>query len=177
MTLERVSNLCGNIAELAPRGNRGHDITINGVKISLKTQGDTGIREDKLHISKFMELGKGEWGDAIEHLEGLREQFLKHLASYERIFSLRCLSRKVDRWHYELVEIPKQLLEEASMGSLRLLLTSQQNPKPGYCDVKDLGSRLKFQLYFDGGTERKLQIRNLSKGYCIVHAEWIFTIQ
>ncbi len=33
-----------------------------------------------------------------------------------------------------------------------------------------------FQLYFDGGTERKLQIKHLLKSLCVVHAEWKFDI-
>ncbi|MCB0177779.1 MAG: restriction endonuclease [Anaerolineae bacterium] len=175
--LERVSNLCRNFAQLAPRGNPGHDITINGVKISLKTQADINIRVKKLHISKFMELGKGEWSDSVENLEGLRKQFLAHLEAYERIFSLRCLSKKPEKWHYELVEIPKSLLDEARNGNLRIVGKSSQTPKPGYCDVTDETGELKFQLYFDGGTERKLQIKNLLKNYCIVHANWIFSTE
>jgi len=124
-----------------------------------------------------MELGKGEWSNSIEHLEGLREQFFDHMKAYERIFSLRCLSKKPERWYYELVEIPKSLLEEARSGNLRMLTTSSQNPKPGYCDVESESGELKFQLYFDGGTERKLQIRNLLKQYCVVHAKWIFSTE
>ena len=33
---------------------------------------------------------------------------------------------------------------------------------------------MKYQLYFDGGTERKLQIKNLRKDLCTVHATWVF---
>lgn len=172
--LERVLNLCGKSAQLALRGNPGHDITINGVKTSLKTQADRSIRAHSLHISKYMELGKGEWVDSIKQLEGLREQFFEHMKSYERIFSLRCLSRKSDRWEYELVEIPKSLFEEARNGTLRIVTMSRQTPKPGYCDVRGENGVLKFQLYFDGGTERKLQIKNLRIEYCVIHARWIF---
>jgi type II restriction enzyme len=174
---ERVSNLCGNSAQLAPRGNPGHDITINGVKVSLKTQADRNIRVEKLHISKFMELGKGEWSDSVEDLEGLRKQFFTHMEAYEQILSLRCLSKKPEKWYYELVEIPKSLLEEARNGDLRIVEKSSENPKPGYCDVLGESGGLKFQLYFDGGTERKLQIKNLLKNYCIVHANWVFSAE
>ena len=54
--LERIMNRCGVPAQLARRGNPGHDITIKGVPYSLKTQADKGIKEGSLHISKFMEL-------------------------------------------------------------------------------------------------------------------------
>ena len=33
---------------------------------------------------------------------------------------------------------------------------------------------MKFALYFDGGTERKLQVKDLQKSLCIVHGEWDF---
>lgn len=63
------------------------------------------------------------------------------------------------------------------MGKLRIVSNSKQNPKPGYCTIKDAGGRTKFQLYFDGGTERKLQIKDLRKDLCIVHATWRFPRQ
>ena len=172
--LERVVNLCGMSAALAPKGNPGHDITLNGIRFSLKTQADRSMRSSHLHISKFMELGRGKWGDEENDLAGLRDQFLQHMVSYDRILSLRLLSRQGEQWHYELVEIPKVVLEEVRDGSLRMNHRSRQFPKPGYCYVTDTMGNSKFQLYFDGGTERKLQIQKLAKAYCIVHAEWVF---
>src|SRR6266699_1923187 len=61
--LERVANWCGMSAKLARRGNPGYDIMINGLRFSLKTQANRGLSANYLHISKFMELGKGQWGD------------------------------------------------------------------------------------------------------------------
>lgn len=176
--MERVAKLSGHKAELAPMGNPGHDITINGQKCSLKTQADAGIKSDTLWISKFMELGKGAWTDQPEQLRGLREQFLHHMQNYERILSLRAWPRKENGrvfYHYELVEIPKALLEEATNGELEMMMDSKQNPKPGYCFVTDENDNMKFQLYFDGGTERKLQIKELKKNLCVVHGEWDFS--
>lgn len=174
--LERVLQGRGMPAERAPRGNPGHDITIlNNVRCSLKTQANKNIRSNLIHISKFMELGKGEWTDKLEHLQGMLDRFVEHLARYERIFTLRRL--KSSEEHYELVEIPKDLLLEARSGKLRISSNSKQNPKPGYCTVTDAHGELKFELYFDGGTERKLQVRSLRKDLCIVHATWRFPRQ
>jgi hypothetical protein len=173
--LERVLNLCEIPAILAPRGNPGHDITIRGIPFSLKTQANKGISHRALHISKFMELGKSTWTDHEEDFRGLREQFFRHLESYERILSLRRLRRtRTYAWHYELVEIPKSLLLEARDGVLRIMSQSTQFPKPAYYDVRDSHGESKFQLYFDAGGERKLQIKGLKKAYCLVHAEWGF---
>jgi len=90
--LEKAENLCGVRAELASSGNPGHDITVSGVKISLKTEAERKIHSDRLHISKFMELGKGDWSDKLEDFRGLRDQFFAHMQSYERIFTLLSLN-------------------------------------------------------------------------------------
>jgi type II restriction enzyme len=122
-----------------------------------------------------MELGKGTWGDDPSDLEGLRKQFLKHMKSYEKILILRAL-RKAPNWAYELVEVPIHVLKLASEGKLEMKIDSRQFPKPGYCYVQNEQNESIFSLYFDGGGERKLQIKNLNKEYCKVHAKWEFFI-
>lgn len=171
--LVNTGRMVGIEADFAPRGNRGHDITIDNVKISLKTQADKDIKSDILWISKYMELGKGDWSDKPRQLEGLRDAFLEHLKASERILMLRCV-QKSPHWKYELVEIPKAVLEMCSKGTLEMKLDSKQLPKPGYCHVYDAQGRLAYQLYFDGGGERKLQVKALRKDLCILHAEWQF---
>lgn len=173
--LEKVLNLSGHTASLAPRGNRGFDILIDGITVSLKTQADAGIREDRIWISKFMELGKGKWGDDPKDLQGLLGSYLAHLQGYQRILILRALE-KGPRWRYELVEIPKDLLLAAKSGTLEMKLDSKQFPKPGYCFVRSAAGEDLFQLYFDAGGERKLQIKSLRKDLCTVHATWSFLI-
>ena len=170
--LERAAILSGVQAQIAPRGNPGHDIVINGKRYSLKTQANTGLRHDIIHISKFMELGHGKWGDDPKDLAGLRNQFMGHLKRYHRILTLRTLSKPPGPWLYELVEIPKTLLIRAKDGELEMRMKSRQSPKPGYCHVRSEDGDLLFELYFDGGGERKLQIKNLRKDLCHVHATW-----
>ena len=122
-----------------------------------------------------MELGQGEWTNNPKDLKGLLNQFLKHLNNYERIFTLRALT-KSPTWMYELVEIPKDVLKLAKGGILEMRLKSKQMPKPGYCFVKSRDGKEIFRLYFDGGSERKLQIKHLKKSFCKVHAIWEFSI-
>lgn len=173
--LEQVLRSRGVEAQLAAKGNRGHDITIAGETFSLKTQADKNIKSSEIWISKFMELGGGQWGDNPNDLVGLRGQFLHHLRNYDRILTLRTLSKAPD-WRYELVEIPKALFLMAENGRLEMKKDSRQMPKPGYCYVTDKhGSRI-YDLYFDGGGERKLQVKDLKKSACVVHATWAFSI-
>lgn len=168
--LESALNQSGISAKLVEsRTNRGHDITIANIPVSLKTEAAANIREETIHVSKWMELGRGAW-----ELPLLRDLFLEHMQSYERIFTLRCLSTTPEKVRYELVEIPKALLLEAQNCTLEVREDSKQNPKPGYGHIRDRDGQLKFSLYFDGGTERKLQIKSLRKNLCIVHATWTF---
>jgi|GEM_PF-5072127 len=46
--LEQTLNMNRPISRLASKGDRGHDITINGVPISLTTQTDKNTKEDKI---------------------------------------------------------------------------------------------------------------------------------
>ena len=181
--LERVLNLCGVEARrVDSRTNPGHDITIAGERVSLKTQADKGLKRDRLHISKFMELGQGAWTDREEEYVALRERFFEHLSRYDRIFSLRRLagSPSSREWEYELVEIPKSLLLRARSGRLEVARgSSQRGSVPAYYRVEEPAgeySAQKFSLYFDGGGERKLQIKDLDKALCQVHATWRFQV-
>lgn len=161
-------------ARLAPKGNPGHDITIEDCSYSLKTQADKNIKDNQIWVSKFMELGQGDWGEDPNDLRGLLNQFLTHMKSYQRILTLRTLT-KWPEWSYELIEIPKSVLELARGGRLQMMSTSRQFPKPGYCYVTKDGASI-FDLYFDGGSERKLQIKKLNKSVCRLHATWKFKV-
>lgn len=168
-----TAKLVGIMADFAPRGNKGHDVIIGPTKYSLKTQADRSIKEDFIWISKYMELGKGEWADKPEQLKTLLSSFLNHLKESDKILILRCL-KKAPNWKYELVEIPKALLERSEFGELKMMGNSTQMPKPGYCSVMGENNALDFQLYFDGGTERKLQVKSLRKSLCNIIGEWEF---
>lgn len=171
----------GHHARKLGNGNPGADIICDNSPWSLKTQADAHIRRDRIHISKYMELGRGNWETAADVAQ-LRDRMFEHMLRYERIFTLRSLARlpvgeDLGTAHeYELVEIPKALLERASKYPIEMKFQSRQTPKPASCYVMDdSGTRQLFELYFDGGTERKLQVKNLLKSECIVHATWTFT--
>ena len=183
--LERVLNLCEIPAQrVASRTNPGHDITIRDERFSLKTQADKGLKREGIHISKFMELGKGDWGNQEADFVALRERFFEHMSRYDRSLTLRRLagSASAREWEYELVEIPKSLLLRARDARLEIKqATRQKGAVPAYYRVEEpheeYGVAQKFSLYFDGGGERKLQIKDLDKALCQVHATWRFEVQ
>lgn len=179
-TMVSVFNQCGQPAQLETRNHPGHDLTIGSAKVSLKTQADKGLRTGLIQLHKFMELGRGQWSDNPADLPGLTNQFLAHLAGYDQLLVLRNTSKPTPAspyWKYELVEIPLTLLQEVRQGWYEMMGDSIQMPKPGYCYVNDADGSVKFRLYFDGGTERKLKVQNLRKEFCVVHAEWTFLIR
>jgi len=153
------------------RTNPGHDLTIDGVKVGLKTEAARNISKSHIHVSKWMELGKGEW-----ILPSLLERFINHLENYERIFTLRYFKESDFKFRYELVEIPKKLLLESKGAKLEIMTESKQNPKPGYGHVIDEHGNKKFSLYFDGGSERKLQVKHIALEHCITHGIWDFIL-
>ncbi len=182
--LERVLNLCGVPAHrVNSRTHPGHDITIRDQRFSLKTQADKGLKDGRIHISKFMELGKGTWTSLDDEYAALRERFFDHLSRYDRILTLRRLmgSSSAQEWAYELVEIPKELLMQARDARLDVKRGSrQQGSVPAYYRVEEPeGDYIveKFSLYFDGGGERKLQIKDIDKRLCQVHGTWRFEVK
>lgn len=170
----------GHTSRKLGNGNPGADVEVDGAFWSLKTEAAAAIKADRIHVSKAMELGKGKW-ETEEDVAVLREKFLGHLTKYTRVFSLRCLDRTpledgTSSYHYELVEIPHALLARAEFGRIEMKHGSKQSPKPAYCYVSAEDGTPGFELYFDGGTERKLQIKNLWKKHCIVHSTWTFIV-
>lgn len=71
--MERLLQGAEHDATLAPRGYPGRDLDVDGARWSLKTQADANIKMDEIHISKFMELGRGVW-ESEEDLPGLRDR-------------------------------------------------------------------------------------------------------
>jgi len=178
--LVNVSNYYGFTSEKSKYNTPGADVLIEGERFSLKTQADRNLRLNTINIHKYMELGRGDWSDVEIQLEGLTNQFLHHLDNYDRIIILRNIGKPSPsnpHWKYELVEIPKELLQEVKIGKYEMITDSIQNPKPGYCRVFDgPDGTLKFELYFDGGTERKLKINKIDKSLCYIHATWEFIV-
>lgn len=171
----------GHSASKLPNGNPGEDIVVDEVPWSLKTQADRNIKLNQIHISKFMELGKGHW-ETINDISLLRQRMFSHMTHYDRIFTLRCFPRESTdeggtKYSYELVEIPKSLLYMSKDAGIVIRTDSRQNPKPAYAHVLDHDGNEIFSLYFDGGTERKLQVKKLNKDYCKVHATWSFVVE
>lgn len=168
-------------AVLSPANFPGADLRVGTERFALKTQADQNIKRDVLTLTKWMELGRGDWTDKIDHLKGLTNQFLAHLQKYDRILVLRCLSDS-NPFEYQLVEIPKAIFSNSHNATYRFSEVKKpigpEEARPGYGDVYDVTfptSKL-YNFYFDGRGERKLHIQNISISRCLVHARWRFGV-
>ncbi len=174
--LRQVMTAAGRSAALAAsRTNPGRDITVDGVGWSLKSAADKAIRRDHIDLTKWMELGKGTWTNRVSELVAQCGRFIAHLGGYDRVLVLRRLTPAGGIGiEYEVIEIPKSILLRASGGRFKLSTKSKQaTAVPGTCTVSDQ-SGVMYQLYFDGGGERKLKLQHLRRDLCIHHATWEF---
>jgi hypothetical protein len=148
----------------------GEDITVDGVKFSLKTEGGKSISTKAVHISKFMEarwIRECRTGDDFCRLS--HERILDHLKHYERIVTLRAFESG-DYIKYDLVEIPRVLLEK--IGTLRPFDFSVRSENgSSSAIVKGENGENLFTLSLDGSVE-KVTVRNLLVNHCRIHAQW-----
>ncbi len=70
--------------------NPGHDITVDGVRISLKTEAETKISRRSVKISKFMEARWIRDCKTGEEFQLGSRRVLAHMKNYERVFVLTC---------------------------------------------------------------------------------------
>jgi hypothetical protein len=169
---EKALQLSGKRAQLADSAtNPGYDLIVSGTRISLKTEAARNVKEHSIHVSKWLEMGKGHWDPPNIQLP----RFLEHLNGYDRILTLRCLRQTGEQYWYELVEIPHAIMLDAATGSMEKAAKTKQESFPWYCRVSDGKGGHKYSLYFDAGSERKLQVKNLLKEHCTVHATWKFS--
>jgi hypothetical protein len=163
----------------ASQTNPGEDVTVDGVKYSLKTEADQSISTRSIKISKLMEA---RW---IRDLSGKTDRgpqavqrILKHLKNYDKIVTLRAFDRKKDNVRtgvlYELWEINKQVLEQiAGLAEKDFTLPTMNNSFSA--NVIEAGKGRVFTLRMDGSVE-KITIGGLGVEYCEKHASWLIPV-
>lgn len=177
-TLSLAFEDCGSVVSMpAERTNAGHDLTIDGVRLSLKTEAAGAINPKRLRISKLMEAAwSKDFGSTADAVASVG-RIVAHLGSYERILVLRafCTDEAIT---YELVEIPHAVLMRigsltaddfsplTANGSTKALVTEPNcGDNPRQADVQ-------YRLVFDGSAN-KVSIKSLRKDLCRIHALWI----
>ncbi|MFJ2025215.1 hypothetical protein ACIODW_15650 [Streptomyces sp. NPDC087897] len=149
---------------------QGADAVVDGVRWSLKTEASASISRASIVVSKFSEA---RWiRDCETPGDFAREcvpRFLAHLDEYDRIATLRAFSAGPERVHYELVEIPKELLMRAA-DLTEGDFTARTKNGGSSALVRD-ASGLAFKLVLDGSVE-KVTLSRLPVKHCWSHASW-----
>jgi len=172
--LERLYELGGIAASRPASSTATYDLEVDGEKWSLKSQADKKIRRDVIFISKFMEIGSHSWNRNPDSLVNVCRKVLDKLFETDRIFTLRCLNPSDSTRHeYELLEIPVDVFKRLDCTRCAISPRSRQNPPVATCAASD-DKGIMFKFYFDGGTEMKLQVKDLRVDQCIEHARWNF---
>ena len=149
----------------------GVDVTIGGVRFSLKTEASKDIRAEQIAISKFSEARWIQQQTTIEDLA--REAATRipaHLNNYDRILVLRARELSGAHLHYEIVEIPRDLL--GRVATLTAANFSARTAQGGSSAKVAINGRPAFTLRLDG-SDGKVTIAGLRISECVRHVSWV----
>lgn len=151
----------------------GADVVVDGTRWSLKTEGAANMSQRDITISKFSEA---RWirdcATSSDFERETRERLLKHLSEYDRLITLRGRYTEGDsgiRVHYELVEIPHQMLM-AVKDLTASDFTARTAVGSSTATVRYQG-RNAFKVTLDGSVE-KVTLGKISVANCVTHARW-----
>lgn len=145
-----------------------HDLEVEGLRISLKTETGFGTRPDRISITKLCTTEREPWTATV-----LSSRVMNHLSRYDEILMLRAI------WdtpliHYQVVVIPMKVLRLIETADLKPVGRPLRRQSLG-ADVFH-GEEKLFHVHFDG-SDGKCQIRNLNLTACDVVAAWDVVIQ
>ncbi|MDR6657783.1 hypothetical protein J2W51_000325 [Tardiphaga robiniae] len=171
--LEQAFKRTGGTAQRANSMTlRGADLTVNGVTLSLKTEGAQNLRAAHIVISKLMEAA---WIKQIKTTDDipqyLKKMVLPHFGNYDRIFILRSYkdAERNGFTRYDLREIGKSVLAE--IGNLKPEDFSELTRTRTTSAIVKVDGKAAFQFRLDGSDD-KLTINQLDVSLCPLHAWW-----
>lgn len=146
------------------------DIRVNGVSYSLKTQADRAIKRSAIYIQKLMEARWiRECKSRADFARQVQTKVAAHLSRYERIVVLRGFPPAKGIILYDLVEIPKKLLERMTTLTASDFSGRNEYGSSGANVTDERG--VAFRVLLDGSVE-KVRIFNLRIDRCFVHGVW-----
>jgi hypothetical protein len=147
-----------------PANSPSHDLTVGATKISVKTETGLGTKPTRINITKLCTTETGEWSS-----EPLIRHVLNHLGRYDHILMLRALLSPGVAYHYQLLEVPLELLRRID-GLTAMPVGTRVGRRSLAMDVLGEGGVL-FHVHFDGA-DGKCQIQRLQVETCRMLIEW-----
>lgn len=151
------------VIEGTTRNQPSHGLLVEDKRLSLKTEIGTGTDAHFISITKLCTTEREPWTADL-----LIGRALQHLERYDVILMLRAVWQR-PMIHYQLVEIPVDMLTLVRMADLRPVGRRPGRQSLG-ADVWRGEVKL-FHVHFDG-SDGKCQIRNLDLRECLVLLDW-----
>lgn len=162
-----AGRIAGDIVPTPPNSPQ-HDLSVGGVKLSIKSETGRATKPTKISITKLCTTETGGWTT-----EALIAHAIAHLHRYERMLMLRAIWT-VEGFDYQLVDIPLEILVRMATATF-----ADVGTRPGRRslagDVMDHGQKI-FRVHFDGA-DGKCQIHGLPIDRCRVLRTWRLTIR
>jgi hypothetical protein len=151
------------VIQAGGRNQPRHDLLVEDIRISLKTE--TGLGTDPKHITitKLCTTEREPWKPEV-----LIRRAMEHLARYDVILMFRAVWQ-ADAIRFQLVDIPVdtlRLIEDVSVQKVG----KRSGRQSLAADVIRSKERI-FRLHFDA-SDGKCSIRNLGIQHCVMLEEW-----
>ncbi len=141
----------------------GHDIHLEGHRISLKTETGIGTRPLSITITKLCTTEREPW-DAT----ALKAHVLAHLERYDSILMLGAVWAQFTM-RYQLGDIPVPLIR--LLGGSEPVEVGKRGGRRSLAADVFRGSEIVFRVHFDG-PDGKCSVRNLRLENCTVLLQW-----
>jgi Type II site-specific deoxyribonuclease len=151
------------LIEGTARNLPSHDLLVEDMKISLKTETGAGTDPQRINITKLCTTEREPWTPEV-----LIPRVLDHLEKYDVILMLRAIWQP-PMIHYQLLEIPVDVLKLIQIAKLHPVGQRKGRQSLG-ADIYR-GKDKVFHVHFDG-SDGKCQVRNLELKHCVMLLEW-----
>jgi hypothetical protein len=154
--------------EPTPRNLPAHDLLVEGIRISIKTETGAGTKGKRITITKLCTTEKEPWTPEV-----LIGRVMAHLARYDVILMLRAV------WehpliHYQVLEIPIDLLALIEAAQLQGSGNRRGRQSLG-ADVLRNGQKV-FRVHFDG-SDGKCSVRGIEIQDCQMLSSWDYRVR
>jgi type II restriction enzyme len=140
-----------------------HDLSVAGVKLSIKSETGKATRATKISITKLCTTETGEWDVAA-----LVAHTIAHIRRHDRMLMIRAIW-KTAAFDYQLMEIPLDLLQRMTTADF-LEVGTRKGRRSFAGDVSERGEKL-FRVHFDGA-DGKCQVHGLLVNRCQMLRTW-----
>jgi len=145
-----------------------HDLSVEGAKISIKTETGEGTNRNYISITKLCTTEKDPW-----EAQSLINHAVQHLSRYDYILMLRAVwERPVI--HYQVLDIPINLLR--MIEGAQLEYTGRRTTRKSMTSDIFREGRKVFQVYFDAA-DGKCQIKRLPVAECQILTSWDYQMR